>query len=117
MKLKRELVLIRSQFVQKIIDREEVVIWHSLFGNPKIVSKETSIFLDKFNISRKLKDVLDDKVNIDQENAIRELINTYYLITPGFDERMFLAAKMRERENDIVSGSLIDYLELIFLIL
>ena len=41
-------ILIKSQFIQMVRDKDKAIIWHSLFGNPKIVSKETLAFLEIF---------------------------------------------------------------------
>ena len=47
------------------------------------------------------------------EDFIKEMITAYYLIPRRFDERLFLAEKNKSREKNIISGSLIDNLELI----
>ncbi len=41
-------VLIKSQFIQVVRSKDKAIIWHSLFGNPKIVSKETLDILNDF---------------------------------------------------------------------
>ena len=107
-------VLTKSQFIQIIKGEDKAVIWHSLFGNPKIVSKETVDIIGKFFRPRQLCSVLrqyDYEEN--NEKAIQDLIANYYLIPKDFDERKFLAKHMKEREKTIVDGSLINYLELI----
>ena len=44
---------------------------------------------------------------------MEELVAAHYLVPEGFDERAFLAERMKQREQTITDGSLIDYLELI----
>lgn len=107
-------VLIKSQFVQVIRNRDKAVIWHSLFGNPKIVSGETITLLNIFSNPRSLYSVLNEyDVGKNGEEAIQDLVVSNYLIPKDFDERKFLAKRMQEREKSIIDGSLIDYLELI----
>lgn len=113
MQIDRELTLTKSRFVQAVADGDTTVIWHSLFGNPKVVSRETLEFLDEFRVPKALCDALDEEADDSQMEAIRELLDAFFLVPQGFDERAFLAEKMREREGSITSGSLIDYLELI----
>ena len=114
MKINRKILLIKSQFVQVIKNNSKTIIWHSLFGNPKIVSKDTTALLNIFSNSRSLSSVLYE-YNIGENGIeiVRDLITNYYLIPQNFNERKFLAKCMREREESITSGSLIDYLELI----
>lgn len=113
MQIDKELILTRSQFVQTAGGENTMVIWHSLFGNPKVVSKETMEFLDEFRAPKALCNVIDEEDDESQKEAIQELLDAFFLVSQGFDERGFLAEKMKEREGSITSGSLIDYLELI----
>lgn len=107
-------VFTRSQFIQIVRNNERVVIWHSLFGNPKIVSEEILTLLNIFSNPHSLAAVLNEyDIGGKGEDAIRDLIANYYLIPTDFDDRIFLAERMREREMSITNGSLIDYLELI----
>lgn len=106
--------LIKSQFIQVVRDKDKAIIWHSLFGNPKIVSKETLELLDIFSNLRQLNFVFGE-YNCDENNekAIQDLIENYYLVPKDFDERELLSKRMKEREKTIIDGSLINYLELI----
>ena len=107
-------VLIKSQFIQIVKGKDKAIIWHSLFGNPKIVSKETLDFLDLFSKPHQLCSVLEKyyfEENV--EESIQDLIENYYLVQKDFDEREFLAKHMEGRKKSITDGSLINYLELI----
>ena len=100
--------------MQVIQDDDKAVIWHSLFGYPKVVSSETLFFLNAFTKSKKLHSVLDEYEFNDRDmSVINELVDGYYLISDSFDERAFLAKRMKAREKSITNGSLINYLELI----
>lgn len=114
MSIAKNEVLIKSQFIQMVKVRDKAIIWHSLFGNPKIVSKETLDFLHYFSQPIQLSYVLgecDFEENV--EESIQDLITNYYLVRKDFNEREFLAKHMKEREMSIADGSLINYLELI----
>ena len=90
--------LTKSQFVQVVRDNDRVVIWHSLFGNPKIVSEETMAALDIFSNPRSLTSVLSEyDVGGNGEDAIRDLVANYYLVPKDFNERVFLSERMQER--------------------
>ena len=103
----------KSPFVQVVREGDSAVIWHSLFGYPKIVSVETLEFLDGFSTPKLIRDGLDDELTDDDRKAIEDLLCFYFLVPVDFNDRVFLEERMREREAGIVSGSLIDYLELI----
>lgn len=104
---------VKSPFMQVVRDGDSAVIWHSLFGYPKVVSVETLEFLESFSESTTIYSQLGDELNDGEQEMIEELLRCYFLVPEGFSDRMFLEEKMREREAEIVSGSLIDYLELI----
>lgn len=103
----------KSPFVQVVQEGDSAAIWHSLFGYPKIVSLETLEFLNDFSTPKPICDKLGDELTDDDREAIEDLIRCCFLVPEDFSDRAFLEEKMREREREIVSGSLIDYLELI----
>lgn len=104
---------VKSPFVQIVRDGGSAVIWHSLFGYPKIVSTETLEFLESFSTSMTISSRFGDELNSEDQEAIKELLRCYFLVPEDFNDRAFLEKKMRGREAEIVSGLLIDYLELI----
>ncbi len=107
-------ILVKSSFVQVIQNRDRAVIWHSLFGNPQIVSNEVVELFDFFSRSNSLSSLTDEyDINEDGQRVIRGLIATCYLIPVNFDERGILSARMKDREAEVISGSQVDYLGLI----
>lgn len=114
MHIDRTISLIKSRFIQIIQDGDKFIIWHSLFGKPKIVSREMREFLELFTAPKTLDSIYNEyELDQSEEVYIKEMIKDYYLIPVGFNERAFLAEKNRAREQFVTDGSRIDYLELI----
>lgn len=108
------LLLIRSSFLRVIEENDRAVIWHSLFGAPKIVSIQTLRFLDLFIQPSSIETVLEEyDLGPDAEDIVGELVADHYLVPEGLNERELLASRMKEYESAITNGSLINYLELI----
>ncbi len=103
----------KSPFVQAVRDGDSAVIWHSLFGHPKVVPIETLDFLELFSEPTTVRSRIGDELTEEDREAVKELLRCYFLVPEDFNDRAFLKERMREREKEIVSGSLIDYLELI----
>lgn len=113
MPINRNLAYKVSSFMQIVRDGDLMVIWHSLFGNPKIVSVMTINFIEQFRQPTAFNAVIGDDATQEDIDSISDLVESYFLIPEGFDEREFLGAHMRNREPAIANGSLVDYLELI----
>lgn len=113
MKIDFDAIYKKSSFMQIVKDDDFAVIWHSLFGYPKIVSIETLDFLESFSAPKTICSQFNGKPTSENQEAIEELLQCYFLVPENFDDRAFLEAQMRGREAKIVNGSLIDYLELI----
>ncbi len=102
-----------SPFVQVVRDGGFAVIWHSLFGCPKVVPVETLEFLKSFSEPTTIGSRLGVELTEEDNAAIEELLRCYLLVPENFDDRAFLEGHARKLEKEIVSGSLINYLELI----
>ncbi len=107
-----ETQLVVSRFMQVVQKGDRAVIWHSLFGRPKIISIDTLDFLHQFEAPCTIEDVLG---SIDEEDraTIEDLYANHFLIKRDFDERAHLERVMRAREPSITDGSRISFLELI----
>ena len=106
-------LFVKSQFVQAVCDGDLAVIWHSLFGYPKIISIETLEFLEIFSKPKMISSCFSEKPSDEDLKAIRELIDGYFLVPDRFNDRAFLEGEMKKRERSIIDGSMINYLELI----
>jgi len=114
MKISRKIPLIKSLFVQVVRNKDKAIIWHSLFGNPRIVSRDAITLLNIFSNLRPLSSVLGEyNIGENGEEIIQDLIADHYLITQNFNERKLLANRAKELEKSIVNGSLIEYLGLV----
>ncbi|MBI2278660.1 MAG: radical SAM protein [Candidatus Brennerbacteria bacterium] len=103
----------KSPFVQAVLDGDSAVIWHSLFGYPRVVPVETLEFLESFSEPITVRSQVGNELTDENREAIEEFLQCHFLVPEGFDDRAFLEERMREGEKEIISGSLIDYLELI----
>lgn len=114
MKINQKTPLIKSQFLQTVENNGEAVIWHSLFGKPKIISIEMLEFIKIFSIPRTLVSIYEEyELNNNETTYLEEMIVDYFLISKGFDERLLLSDRIQKREQTITNGSLINYLSLI----
>jgi len=105
-------LLIKSSFLQKVGKDNEHIIWHSLFGYPKIITRTTLRLINLFKKPRSINSALSEYEIKDGINSLQQLVSCYCLIPVEFDERALLEEKRKEREKHILYGDLIDYLEL-----
>src|SRR3989344_5148847 len=101
-----------TPYLQTVLKDGNAIIWHSLFGNPKIVSAETLEFLRGLDRPQPLEALLDG-LGEESRAAMTDLIDSHFVIENGVDERALLASAMQRRETSITDGSRIDHLELI----
>ena len=108
MELNSSIAYVKSPFMQVIRGSDSVIIWHSLFGYPKIISIETFEFIESFSEPTIICSQPDNELTNEDWDAIKELLQCYFFVPENFDDRAFLKKKMMERETEIVSGSLIN---------
>lgn len=114
MKFTADTPLRKSRFIHTISSGDKAIIWHSLFGHPKIISKETLKLLNIFSEPKTLKSFSAEYETTQEiKNCLRELAKKYYLTAENVDERILLEEKIKKREQTITDGLLVDYLELI----
>lgn len=101
-----------STFLQSVKEGDQAVVWHSLYGYPRVVPIEALDFFAAFLSPNSIEAVMGP-ISSDEQATIKEYISCYFLVDPDFDERAHLAAENTRRQADIMSGSMIDFLELI----
>lgn len=104
----------KSPFVQEIRDNGRAVIWHSLFGKPKVVSRSVLDFINSFrnhvSLASMVKKHRLDRV---EKEYIDQLINDHYLIPDGLDERRLLDDILLGRMKKSKISHSVNYLGLI----
>lgn len=105
--------LIRSQYVRSLQRGERAVIWHSLFGNPQVVSTSALSLLERFAETTSIEQLAGSELEGGWEEVVQVLIGQHFLNPPEYDEREVLAQRMCESEKTIVDGSRISNLSLI----
>jgi len=60
----------KSPFTQVVRDGDSAVIWHSLFGYPKVVSVETLEFLESFSKPTAIRLRIGDELTEEDQEAI-----------------------------------------------
>ncbi len=71
---------------------ETAMIYHSLYGNPRIVSDESLRFLYLFKkpiTIEKISRICDE----DPEKIVQKFAEIFFLVNPSFDERTLLLKK------------------------
>jgi sulfatase maturation enzyme AslB (radical SAM superfamily) len=104
--------LVKSCYLQTCRGENSAVIWHSLYGNPKIVSLETLQFIEGMSEGMSIA-ALGSEMTEEDRCALDELRRCYFVVSPDFDEREYLRRAVTMYEADIVGGGFIDYLGLI----
>lgn len=81
--------------------------YHTLYGNPRIMNNEGLQFLDLFK-----KSITVDKIyEICDENPqeiIKEFVDIFFLIKPGFNEREFLKNKREQQISRVQERQTVD---------
>jgi len=80
-----------SPNVKMVVDpeSESAMVYHSLYGNPRIVNKEGLDFLNLFKEPITIDEVLlfcDD----DPKDIVKEFSDIFFIVEPGFNEKDFL---------------------------
>ena len=102
-----------SPFTQIVIGNKNVVIYHSLFGNPNIITFPT---LKLLKIFRQPHSIVEVRGNFNIEGldeAVQVLIDGFFLNPENFDERDFLRRSMQRYKKKVRAGHLINFLSLV----
>ncbi|PIZ99250.1 MAG: hypothetical protein COX77_01935, partial [Candidatus Komeilibacteria bacterium CG_4_10_14_0_2_um_filter_37_10] len=83
--------LVKSRFMQIAKGDDNLVIWHSLFGSPKIISFETLELINLFSQPISIESVCEDyDLDGDIIELFTELVSSYFLISQDIDERKII---------------------------
>lgn len=77
-------------------ESETVMVYHALYGNPRIVNDEGLRFLDFFrqpSTAEEVSKICDE----DPKDTIQEFAEIFFLVEPGFDEKKFLRKKKEQQ--------------------
>jgi len=88
-------------------ESEMAMIYHSLYGNPRIVNLEGLRFLDLFKqpvTAEEISEICDE----DPGDIIREFAKIFFLIEPGFNEKEFLREQKGRHLSNVSAGQTID---------
>jgi len=88
-------------------ESEMAMIYHSLYGNPRIVNLEGLRFLDLFKqpvTAEEISEICDE----DPGDIIREFAKIFFLIEPGFNEKEFLCEQKGHHLSNVSAGQTID---------
>jgi len=106
-------MFLKSQYLHSVSKRNQLIFWHSLFGNPTIVNKDAYEFLSQFSNPMNINDILKLYKVTDGVSQLFETFRKSKFINPiGYNEREFLKGIIQRRIEKGLNGSFIDYLEL-----
>jgi len=86
---------------------EAAMVYHSLYGNPRIINDEGMKFLDLFRSPATVGEI-SGICDGDPEETIRELAEIYFLVEPGFDEKEFLRKKKAQQLAQVRERKTVD---------
>ncbi len=98
-----------SPNVRIIFDPESGVamVYHTLYGNPRIVNDEGLRFLDLFRQSATVGEI-SEICDEDPGDKIQEFAEIFFLVEPGFDEKKFLREQKSRYLSKVSGGQTID---------
>ncbi len=107
-------IIRKSEFIQSVRREGSAIVWHSLFGRPKLVTDGILEILDTFSVPMSIVEFSRIyEVNEADIAVIQQLLNDGYLIPLGFDERAQLSEAKHKALDAIESGLKVEFLELI----
>lgn len=97
---------ILSKHIQ-IVRNKNTMVFHSLFGNPRIINEEGLRFLNFFQNPKTIKEVMEFCEG-DPSNIIEEFEKIFFLIDPCFNEREFLLEQRKRHLSQVCTGQTVD---------
>ncbi|MBT9169627.1 MAG: hypothetical protein DDT19_02989 [Syntrophomonadaceae bacterium] len=105
--------LIKSSYLRVILDsaEEHGFVFHTLFGNSRIINVEGLRFLSLFNKPISVSEVVS-LCDGDWETLAREFTSIFFLVEDDFDEMELLKQKQAEHLERIKNKSIVDHINL-----
>lgn len=109
----RNMKLFKSRYLYCIPDgcNKYGIVYHTLFGNPRVFSQEALKILNIFDDGISLEEI-KTIVDGNQEKAINELVEIYFLVPADLDERAILHHKREEYLARLRKKQTVDYIRL-----
>jgi len=88
-------------------ESETAMVYHALYGNPRIVNDEGLRFLDFFKQPasvEEISEICDD----DPGDTIQEFAEIFFLVRPGTDEKKFLCEKKEQQLTHVQARRTVD---------
>lgn len=86
---------------------ESAMVYHTLYGNPRIVNDEGLRFLDFFkqpSMAEEVFKICDE----DPKDIIQEFAEIFFLVEPGFNEKKFLREKKEQQLVQVQERRMVD---------
>ena len=85
----------------------KTMVYHTLYGNPRVISSEGLRFLNLFRNPVTLSDVIM-QCDEDPRPIIDDFASAYFLIAPGFDEKKYLLEQRTSHIESLNKGQTVD---------
>src|SRR3989344_4977160 len=83
------------------------MVYHTLYGNPRIVNDEGLRFLDLFKQPEATEEICEI-CDGDPRETIQEFAEIFFLVKPGFDEKEFLRQQKSQHLSRVSTGQTVD---------
>ncbi|MEA2088355.1 MAG: radical SAM protein [Patescibacteria group bacterium] len=98
-----------SPNIRIISDSESdmAMVYHALYGNPRIINDEGLRFLNLFkrpSSAEEISEICDDN----PKGTIQEFAEIFFLVEPGFDEKKFLREKKEQQLIEVQKQRTVD---------
>jgi uncharacterized protein len=108
-------VLVISKYARSLntSDRENVLLYHSLFGNIHSIAQQYTNILYFFERPHSVDQFLGGRSDAEEVREIIDLfVDNYFLVPEGFDERELVNRELVDRSKSLETGKLINAVQL-----
>lgn len=83
------------------------MVYHSLYGNPRIINDESLQFLNLFK-NPVSTDEVSEFCDVDPSKTIQDFVDIFFLVKPGIDERAILRRKREQQLTQVQKRQTVD---------